>query len=52
MDKPTENAEKKPTVRQIMLKAAGMEVTSTNEASLPGYINVVKKPKVKLLKLL
>ena len=42
MDKPPKNAEKKPIVRQKMLKAAGMEVTSTNEANLPGYINVVK----------
>ena len=42
MDKPPENGEKKPTVRQIMLKAAGMEVSSTNEANLPCYINVVK----------
>ena len=39
---PEDNAEKKPTVRQIMLKATGMEVTSTNEANFPGYINVVK----------
>ena len=39
---PAENAEKKPTVRQRMLDAAGMLVTPTNELNLPGYINVVK----------
>ena len=39
---PEENAEKKPTVRQRMLQAAGMAETPTNEANLPGYINVVK----------
>ena len=39
---PVENAEKKPTVRQRMLQAAGMAETPTNEANLPGYINVVK----------
>ena len=39
---PDENAKKEPTVRQRMLKAAGMEVSTTNEANLPGFINVVK----------
>ena len=39
---PVENEEKKPTVRQRMLKAAGMEESPTNELNLPGYINVVK----------
>ena len=41
-EQPDENAKKKPTVRQRMLEAAGMEVSQTNEANLPGYINVVK----------
>ena len=39
---PVENEEKKPTVRKRMLQAAGMAETPTNEANLPGYINVVK----------
>ena len=42
MEKPEENEKKKPTVRQRMLKAAGMAVTATNELNLPGSINVVK----------